>query len=68
MTITEKYLKCLEELQNNPNVELGKYSEQNYYSVEASSERFMERRKKKNSPRRISLYLKKILSIIIFVP
>ncbi|KFF01446.1 hypothetical protein [Chryseobacterium luteum] len=45
--ITDKYLQCLKELQNNPNIEIGKYSsDTNYYDCEPPSERFLERRKK----------------------
>ncbi|GEM_PF-2816134 len=46
--ITDKYLQCLKELQDNPNIEVGKYSsDTNYYDCEAPSERFLERRKRK---------------------
>lgn len=44
--ITDKYLRCLKDLQNNPNIELGELSEVNYYDCETPSERFLERRKK----------------------
>lgn len=44
--ITDKYLQCLKELQQNPNIELGELSEINYYDCEPPSERFLERRKK----------------------
>jgi hypothetical protein len=45
--ITDKYLRCLKELQQNPNIEIGKYcSDTNYYDSEQPSERFLERRKK----------------------
>jgi len=41
--ITEKYLKCLKELQDNPNIEIGKYcSETNYFDCEPPSERFLK--------------------------
>ncbi len=45
--ITDKYLQCLKELQQNPNIEIGKYSETNYHDCEPPSERFLERRKRK---------------------
>ena len=45
--ITDKYLQCLKELQENPNIEIGRYSETNYLSCESPSERFLERRKRK---------------------
>jgi hypothetical protein len=45
--ITDKYLQCLKDLQNNPNIEMGKYcSDTNYYDCEPPSDRFLERRKK----------------------
>jgi hypothetical protein len=45
--ITDKYLQCLKELQQNLNIEIGKYcSDTNYYDSEPPSERFLERRKK----------------------
>src|SRR5690606_32275382 len=40
--ITEKYLKCLKELQDNPNIQIGEYSETNYFDCEAPSERFLK--------------------------
>lgn len=43
--ITEKYLQCLKELQENPNIEIGKYSETNYYNSETPSERSLKRAK-----------------------
>lgn len=43
--ITEQYLQCLKELENNPNIELGKYSETNYYNCESPTQRSLERRK-----------------------
>lgn len=45
--ITDKYLQCLRGLQNNPNIEIGRYSsDTNYYDCEPPSGRFLERRKK----------------------
>ncbi|MFC7349000.1 hypothetical protein ACFQO9_19960 [Chryseobacterium zhengzhouense] len=43
--ITDKYLQCLKELQQNPNIEIGKYSETNYYDSEQPSERSLKRAK-----------------------
>lgn len=43
--ITEQYLQCLKELENNPNIELGKYSETNYYNCETPTQRSLERAK-----------------------
>lgn len=43
--ITDKYLQCLKELQDNPNIEIGKYSETNYYDSEPPSERSLKRAK-----------------------
>jgi hypothetical protein len=43
--ITNQYLQCLKDLQNNPNIEIGKYSETNYFNCEPPSERSLKRRK-----------------------
>lgn len=44
--ITDKYLQCLKELQDNPNIEVGKYSsDTNYYDCEPPSERSLNRAK-----------------------
>jgi hypothetical protein len=44
--ITNHYLHCLNELQSNPNIEMGKYcSDTNYYDCEPPSERSLKRAK-----------------------
>lgn len=43
--ITDKYLQCLKELQDNPNIEIGKYSETNYYDSEPPAERSLKEQK-----------------------
>lgn len=45
--ITEHYLQCLKELENNPNIEMGKYSDTNYYHCEPPLQRSLERNKLK---------------------
>lgn len=45
--ITEHYLKCLAELENNPSIEMGKYSDTNYYHCEPPLQRSLERNKSK---------------------
>lgn len=44
--ITDKYLQCIKELQENPNIEIGQYSsDTNHYDCEPPSERSLKRAK-----------------------
>ena len=53
--ITNQYLKCLKDLQNNPNIEIGGPGHPNNPDCEPPSDRFLERRKQEFKEENITI-------------